>query len=116
MSYYFGCKRIIVVGIVGLGLSSMVISLSQDYLLTFVCRSLNGFFSFNSPLLKGYIREFTSDLNFFEVYTYFNLGISIAMTLGPFCGISSNLVLGEKGSFLYEFLVKNPYFMPFSTM
>ena len=103
-------------GIVGLCLTSTAISLSQSYFLTFVCRSLNGFFSYYSPLLKGYIREFTNDSNFFEIYTYFNLGISVAMTLGPFLGISSNLAFGTEGSFVYEFLVKNPYFMPFSAM
>jgi hypothetical protein len=98
------------IGFIGLSLSSLGISLSDSYNFTLFCRAFIGFFCFNSPLLKGLIRETCSDSEFFETYSYFTLGVSISNTLGPLIAITSNL------STNLSFVNENPYFLPFFIM
>lgn len=86
LSDKLGRKPVILTGLTGAMLMTLLFGLSKSFMWAFVTRSLSGALSGNVPVLISSVGDITDDTNQAQAYAIFGLAANIAQVAGPAIG------------------------------
>ncbi|KAJ4467452.1 major facilitator superfamily domain-containing protein [Lentinula edodes] len=113
LSDSIGRRPVIIVGTLGLTISTLFFGVSRSFLAAMVARALAGLFSGNVPVIPTVLCEITDPENESFIFPFFGIFWPLGMVLGPLIGGSlSDIALKFPTVFDYAVLKAYPYFLP----
>ncbi|KAJ3862759.1 major facilitator superfamily domain-containing protein [Lentinula novae-zelandiae] len=113
LSDSIGRRPVIIVGTLGLTISTNFFGVSRSFLAAMFARALAGLFSGNVPVIPTVLCEITDPENESFIFPFFGIFWPLGMVLGPLIGGSlSDIALKFPTVFDYAVLKAYPYFLP----
>ncbi|KAJ3923297.1 major facilitator superfamily domain-containing protein [Lentinula edodes] len=113
LSDSIGRRPVIIVGTLGLTISTLFFGVSRSFLAAMVARALAGLFSGNVSVIPTVLCEITDPENESFIFPFFGIFWPLGMVLGPLIGGSlSDIALKFPTVFDYAVLKAYPYFLP----
>ncbi|KAJ4479490.1 major facilitator superfamily domain-containing protein [Lentinula lateritia] len=113
LSDSIGRRPVIIVGTLGLTISTIFFGVSRSFLAAMFARALAGLFSGNVPVIPTVLCEITDPENESFIFPFFGIFWPLGMVLGPLIGGSlSDIALKFPTVFDYAVLKAYPYFLP----
>ncbi|KAJ3851546.1 major facilitator superfamily domain-containing protein [Lentinula lateritia] len=113
LSDSIGRRPVIIVGTLGLTISTIFFGVSRSFLAAMVARALAGLFSGNVSVIPTVLCEITDPENESFIFPFFGIFWPLGMVLGPLIGGSlSDIALKFPPIFDYAALKAYPYFLP----
>ncbi|PCH38263.1 MFS general substrate transporter [Wolfiporia cocos MD-104 SS10] len=108
-----GRKPVVLAGIFGIGLSTILLGLAHSLGVVLLARSIAGFFSGNIAVIHSVLGELTDSTNQAVAFPIYGLFWPLGAIIGPLLGGTfSNPAERFPNVFDYAFLKAYPYFLP----
>ncbi|KAF8078095.1 major facilitator superfamily multidrug-resistance, DHA1 sub-family [Lyophyllum atratum] len=108
-----GRRPVILIGVAGLAVSTMLFSLSRSFATALASRALAGLFSGNVAVIPSVVCEITDHHNQSAVFAFFGLWWPLGAIIGPLVGGTfANPALRYPRFFDHPFFHSYPYFLP----
>ncbi|KAI0079970.1 MFS general substrate transporter [Panus rudis PR-1116 ss-1] len=108
-----GRRPVVLVGIAGIGISTLLLGFSRSLFGVLVARFLGGFFSGNIAVIHSVLAEITDATNQAIAFPIYGLCWPLGSIIGPLIGGSFSKPAEKFPAwFSYDFLREYPYFLP----
>ncbi|CAA7267909.1 unnamed protein product [Cyclocybe aegerita] len=113
LSDRFGRRPMVLVGVAGLTLTTILFGLSTDFTTVMITRALAGLFSGNVAVIPSMLIEITDKTNQALAFPFFGFWWPVGAIVGPLLGgLFSKPATRYPRYFDYPFLREYPYFLP----
>ncbi|KDR81469.1 hypothetical protein GALMADRAFT_221332 [Galerina marginata CBS 339.88] len=109
----FGRRPVVLVGVGGLAITTLLFGLSTSFTTAMISRALAGLFSGNVAVIPSILCEITDDTNQASAFPFFGFWWPVGAIIGPLIGgFLSKPATRYPKYFDWEFLRTYPYFLP----
>ncbi|KAF8797889.1 MFS general substrate transporter [Phlegmacium glaucopus] len=109
----YGRRPVVLVGVSGLTISTLLFGLSSNLSSVMISRTLAGLFSGNVAVIPVILSEITDESNQTLAFPFFGLWWPVGAIIGPLIGgLFSNPATRYPKYFNYELFMLHPYFLP----